>query len=233
MEASQPRGIRSFVLRAGRMTEAQRRALDILWPKYGCEFAAQPLDLDAIFGRAAPRVLEIGFGNGENVAALAQAHPERDYLGVEVHRPGVGRLLLAAEAAGLTNVKIICHDAVAVLEQQLAPRSIDETLILFPDPWPKKRHHKRRLIQMPFVELVASRLKPGGILRLATDWKPYAEQMFEVLTGCAALENLSSDGACAAPGDTRIATRFERRGQRLGHGVWDFAFRKKLPEPTH
>jgi len=226
-ETIHPRGIRSFVLRMGRITEAQQRALEVLWPRYGCEFADRPLDLDTLFGRAAPRVLEIGFGNGENLAALAQTHRERDYIGVEVHRPGVGRLLLAADAGSLTNLKIICHDAVEVLAEQLAAQSLDEILILFPDPWPKKRHHKRRLIQAPFVDLAASRLKPGGILRLATDWEHYAQQMLEVLRGCMALENLATEGAYVEPGATRISTRFEKRGQHLGHGVWDFAFRRR------
>jgi tRNA (guanine-N7-)-methyltransferase len=225
--AAHPRGIRSFVLRAGRVTAAQERALEALWPHCGVEFNPQPLDLDALFGRRAPRVLEIGFGNGENLAALAQAHADRDYLGIEVHRSGVGRLLLAIDSAGLTNVRVICHDAVEALEHQLVARSFDEALVLFPDPWPKKRHHKRRLIQPPFVALLASRLRPGGILRLATDWQPYAEQMLEVLSACPALENLSTTGSHVEPGAERITTRFEKRGQRLGHGVWDFAFKSK------
>src|SRR5262245_58528807 len=183
-----PRSIRSFVTRAGRITEAQQRALDELWPKYGVEFAPQPLDLAALFGRHAPRVVEIGFGNGENLAALATAHPERDYLGIEVHRAGVGRVMLAAETGGLANIRIACHDAVEVIEHQLPRDALDEILILFPDPWHKKRHHKRRLIQPPFVELAVSRLKHGGVLRLATDWEPYAVQMLEVLSANPTLE---------------------------------------------
>ena len=158
--------MRSFVTRAGRLTAAQERALLELWPRFGVAFASQPLDLDALFGRRAARVIEVGFGNGDHLAALAKAHPECDYLGVEVHRPGVGRLLLALEAQQLTNVRIVCHDAVAVLDEQIPPRSIDEVIILFPDPWPKKRHHKRRLIQAPFVALLTGRLKAGGVLRL-------------------------------------------------------------------
>src|SRR5688572_17445080 len=152
------RSIRSFVVRGGRITAAQQRALDELWPRYGVAFEPQPLDLDALFGRRAPRTVEIGFGNGEHLAALAGAHPERDYLGIEVHRPGVGHLLLAAERLSLSNVRASCHDAVEVLEQQFPPASLDEVLVLFPDPWHKKRHHKRRLIQEPFVELIAQRL---------------------------------------------------------------------------
>ncbi len=229
VEHPHPRSIRSFVVRTGRITPAQQRALAQLWPKYGVEFEPKPLDFDAVFGRRAPRVLEIGFGNGENLATLASKHPERDYLGVEVHTPGVGRLLLSVESLGLTNVRVICRDAVDVLEYQIPPDSLDEVLILFPDPWPKKRHHKRRLIQGPFVELLASRLAPAGVLRLATDWEPYAEQMLEVLRACPQLENLSEDGTFVPRPAERIPTRFEKRGERLGHRVWDLAFRKKAP----
>ncbi len=222
-----PRTIRSFVTRAGRITEGQQRALEESWPKYGVEFdGTRPLDLDALFGRRAPRVIEIGFGNGENLAALATAHPDRDYLGIEVHRAGVGRVMLAAETAQLTNVRIACHDAVEVLDRQLPSGCIDEMLILFPDPWHKKRHHKRRLIQSPFVELAVNRLKSGGMLRLATDWEPYAVQMLEVLSANPALENLSAEGGYIEKTTERITTRFEKRGQRLGHGVWDLAFRR-------
>jgi len=226
-EVTHPRSIRSFVLRAGRITEAQQRALEALWPKYGVEFEPSPLDLDALFGRSAPRVVEIGFGNGENLASLAQAHPDRDHLGIEVHRAGVGRVLNAVDNAALTNVRVICHDAVQVLEQQLAPQSLDEVLILFPDPWHKKRHHKRRLIQAPFVELAASRLKHGGLLRLATDWEAYGAQMLDVLGKCPLLENMSTSGAFIERPAERILTRFEKRGARLGHGVWDLAFRRR------
>jgi tRNA (guanine-N7-)-methyltransferase len=223
-----PRTIRSFVTRAGRITEAQQRALEECWPKYGVEFdGTRPLDLDALFGRRAPRVVEIGFGNGENLAALATAHPERDYLGIEVHRAGVGRVMLAAETAQLTNVRVACHDAVEVLEHQLPRECLDEILILFPDPWHKKRHHKRRLIQPPFVELAVSRLKHDGVLRLATDWEPYAVQMLEVLGANPHLQNLSPNSGYIEKPAERITTRFEKRGQRLGHGVWDLAFRRK------
>ncbi len=221
------RSIRSFVVRGGRITAAQQRALDELWPRYGVAFEPQPLDLDALFGRGAPRVVEIGFGNGEHLAALAAAHPERDYLGIEVHRPGVGHLLLALERLALSNVRASCHDAVEVFEQQLPPASLDEVLVLFPDPWHKKRHHKRRLIQEPFVELIAQRLKPGGRLLLATDWQPYAEHMLDVISRCAQLENLSPDGTFAPRPAEREPTRFEKRGHRLGHGVWDLAFARK------
>ena len=221
-----PRTIRSFVTRSGRITEAQQRALTELWPKYGVEFGAAPLDALALYGRDAPRTLEIGFGNGENLAALAQAHPERDYLGVEVHLPGVGRLLRALQAQQLGNVRVVCHDALEVLGQQLPPQWLQEILILFPDPWPKKRHHKRRLVQEPFARLAAARLAGGGVLRIATDWEPYAQEMLAALSAISTLENLSADGAFVARPAERQPTRFELRGERLGHRSWDLAFRR-------
>jgi tRNA (guanine-N7-)-methyltransferase len=218
------RPIRSFVTRAGRITPGQQRALDELWPVYGIEFTPATLDLPRLFGRSAPLTLEIGFGNGDNLAQLARTHPARDFLGVEVHRAGVGRLLLALENESLGNVRIVCHDAVEVLAQQLPHDCLDEILILFPDPWPKKRHHKRRLLQAPFAELAASRLAPGGVLRLATDWQPYAQEMLELLKATAGLENLAGSGGYAPRPAEREPTRFERRGERLGHEVWDLAF---------
>ena len=219
------RPIRSFVMRTGRMTVGQTRALEELWPRYGVEFSAEPLSMDSLFGRTAPRTLEIGFGNGEHLAALATAHPERDYFGIEVHRPGVGHLLLLASTNNLTNLRASSHDAVEVLRDQIAEGSLDEVLVLFPDPWHKKRHHKRRLIQTPFVELIASRLRQGGVLRLATDWKEYALQMLEVLSAAKTLfTNLSPTGDWMPRPEERAPTRFEKRGARLGHGVWDLAF---------
>jgi tRNA (guanine-N7-)-methyltransferase len=219
------RPIRSFVMRTGRMTVGQTRALEELWPKYGVEYSPAPLSLDALFRRAAPRTLEIGFGNGEHLAALAAAHPERDYFGIEVHRPGVGHLLLLTATNNLGNVRASSHDAVEVLRDQIAEGSLDEVLVLFPDPWHKKRHHKRRLIQPPFVELIASRLRPGGVLRLATDWEAYALQMLEVLTAADTLfANQSPGGDWMPRPEERVPTRFEKRGGRLGHGVWDLAF---------
>jgi tRNA (guanine-N7-)-methyltransferase len=221
------RPIRSFVMRTGRMTAGQTRALEDLWPRFGVEYSPTVLSLDAIFGRAAPRTLEIGFGNGEHLASLAAAHPERDYFGIEVHRPGVGHLLMLAATNNLTNVRASTHDAVEVLREQIAPGSLDEVLVLFPDPWHKKRHHKRRLIQPPFVELIASRLRARGVLRLATDWEEYAVQMLEVL-GAAKLRfnNLSPSGDWMPRPEERAPTRFEKRGTRLGHGVWDLAFQR-------
>jgi tRNA (guanine-N7-)-methyltransferase len=214
-----PRSIRSFVTRSGRITAAQQRALDELWPLYGLEFEPRLIDLDVLFGRHAPRTMEIGFGNGENLSALAALHPDRDYLGVEVHRSGVGRLMLSLQQLALHNVRIICHDAVEVLQTQIPAGSLEEILVLFPDPWPKKRHHKRRLIQPELVELLAERLTHGGTLRLATDWEPYAQHMRETLDACARLRG----GSVERPAE-RAPTRFEKRGARLGHGVWDFAY---------
>jgi len=218
------RSVRSYVTRAGRLTVAQERALATLLPKFGVAFDSQPLDLDALFGRRAPRIMEIGFGNGDHLAALAKAHPQCDYLGVEVHRPGVGHLLRAIEALELGNLRILCHDAVEVLEQQIPRSALDEVLILFPDPWPKKRHRKRRLIQRPFVALLSERLKKGGVLRLATDWEPYAQEMLEVLDAAPGLTNVAAPERFM-PRAERAATRFERRGERLGHAVWDLAYR--------
>jgi tRNA (guanine-N7-)-methyltransferase len=220
------RSVRSFVLRQGRATAGQERALTQLWPKYGVEYSPARLDLQALFGRAAPRMLEIGFGAGEALLEFATAHPEMDCIGIEVHRPGVGRLLLGAEASALRNLRVICHDAVEVLQQQLAPASIALVHIFFPDPWPKKRHHKRRLIQPPFVELLAKAIAPGGTLRLATDWEPYAQHMREVLDASAAFVNVASEAGFVVRSAERALTRFEQRGQRLGHGVWDLEYRR-------
>ena len=218
--------IRSYVLRAGRITPAQKQALETLLPRYGIPYAPEPLDLDAAFGRAAPRTLEIGFGNGDTLVRLAVRHPERDYLGVEVHPPGVGHCLRSIAAQELTNVRVIFHDAIEVLEHMIAPAALDEVLLLFPDPWPKKRHHKRRIVRPAFASLVASRLAPGGRFRVATDWEPYAASILEVLEACAALENAAPAGGCIERPE-REATRFESRGRRLGHPVFDFEFRRK------
>lgn len=221
------RRIRSFVLRAGRMTPAQERALTDLWPAYGLELGDAPLNLEALFGRRAPRCLEIGFGIGEVIGSLAQSHPGIDYVGIEVHRPGVGRLLLHAEQASLRNLRVICHDAVEVLQDKLADGAFDEILVFFPDPWHKKRHHKRRLVDPAFVALAAAKLRTGGVLRLATDWQDYAEQMLAVCNANLSLATLSADATYVARPDFRSPTRFERRGARLGHGVWDLAYSKK------
>ena len=226
------RRIRSFVLRAGRVTAAQERALTGLWARFGLDFTGAPIDLEAAFGRdrthpAASRCLEIGFGAGEVIGALAQGHPDVDYLGIEVHRSGVGRLLLHAEHAALNNLRVICHDAVEVLKIAVADDSFDEILVFFPDPWHKKRHHKRRLIDAHFIALLAAKMAPGGVLRLGTDWQEYAEQMRSVGNANDRLISLSPDGSYVARPDFRPPTRFERRGARLGHGVWDLAYVKR------
>ena len=220
------RTVRSFVMRAGRVTDAQQRALTELWPRYGLAYAETPLDLPSLFGNGAPCTLEIGFGNGEHLAARARNEPARNFLGCEVHRPGIGHLLRAAAAADLQNLRIISHDAVEVLQHQLTEGTLDEIQILFPDPWPKKRHHKRRLIQPEFATLAASRLRAGGRLHLATDWAAYAEHMRLVLGECPHLVVLDEVSA-AAPALERAATRFETRGLRLGHQVSDLLYRRR------
>jgi tRNA (guanine-N7-)-methyltransferase len=211
------------VLRAGRITQAQKRALAELLPRYGIPYAPAVLDLDRVFGRAAPRVLEIGFGNGDTLVELASSFPDRDFIGVEVHPPGIGHCLLAVESLGLANLRVVAHDAVEVLAHMIPPASLDEVLVYFPDPWPKKRHHKRRIVQPEFASLVASRLRPGGRFRLATDWEPYAAWMLEVLNASPDFTNAAPDGGCVERPE-RGATRFERRGRRLGHRVYDLDF---------
>ncbi len=209
------------------MTAAQERALAELWPRYGIDRREESLDLDQVFGRRARRCLEIGFGAGEVIGALAEAHRDEDFLGIEVHRPGIGRLLLHAAAAGLENLRVIERDAVEVLERNLADASLDEILVFFPDPWHKKRHLKRRLVDARFVALLAAKLRPGGVLRLATDWEPYAQQMLAVGAAEPRLRSLSPDGTYVARPALRPPTRFERRGERLGHQVRDLAFQRR------
>lgn len=223
------RPIRSFVLRQGRLSPAQARALDALLPRFGVDYAPNALDFERTFGRRAPVVLEIGFGMGETTAAIAQTHPQVDFLGVEVHAPGVGALLREVEARALTNVRIVRHDAVEVVAQMIPPDSLAGVHVYFPDPWPKKRHHKRRLLQRPFAELLASRLAPGGYFHVATDWQEYAEQILATLGAVRDLEN-PHPGFAARP-DDRPETKFENRGRRLGHGSWDTIFRKRTPHP--
>lgn len=219
------RTVRSFVRREGRLTPGQSKALELHWPRYGIEPPAAALDLAVVFGRTAPVVVEIGFGNGDHLLARAQAEPERDFLGIEVHRPGVGRLLHHAAAASVGNLKVACADAVEVIRDWLAPASLSEIQILFPDPWHKKRHHKRRLVQPAFAALLASRLAPGGRLHLATDWANYAEQMRDVLNADPALRNLVPDAGFSAR-EGRAVTKFEARGTRLGHAVFDLEYRR-------
>jgi tRNA (guanine-N7-)-methyltransferase len=223
------REIRSFVRREGRMTDSQKRAIDELWPRFGVD---APLDrghgplLQTIFKRAAPVALEIGFGNGEHLLTRAAAEPDRNFLGVEVHRPGVGRVLNRAAAANLSNLRVACADAVEVLRDWLPEASLAEIIVYFPDPWPKKRHHKRRLIQPQFAALAASRLAPGGLLKLATDWEPYAVHMLTTLDAEPQLANSAPQGGYVTRPAERPLTRFEVRGQRLGHAVFDLIYRR-------
>ena len=191
---------------------------------WGVPYAAAPLDFDNLFGRSAPRILEIGFGMGETTAEIARAHLENDYLGIEVHTPGVGSLLKQIAESGITNLRLIQHDAVEVLEHMIAPSTLDGVHVFFPDPWPKKRHHKRRLLQPPLVSLLASRIKPEGYVHVATDWEEYASQILEVLSAEPGLENTAS--AYAERPASRPLTKFEQRGLKLGHRVWDLVFRK-------
>ena len=210
------------MLRQGRVSNAQRRAMQTLLPTFGIAYAPAQLDLDAVFGRPAPKILEIGFGMGETTTQMALAHQHNDYLGIEVHTPGVGSLLRLIETHALTNVRIIQHDAVEVLHHMIAAGSLSAIHVFFPDPWPKKRHHKRRLIQPPLVHLLTSRLRPGGDLHLATDWEDYALQMLEVLSAETQLDNTAQDFS-ARPA-YRPLTKFETRGLKLGHRVWDLVF---------
>jgi len=218
------RSVRSFVLRAGRMGTGQARALEDYGPQFTVPYATALLDLDTAFGRVAPKILEIGFGMGDSTATIAAGHPDTDYLGVEVHTPGVGALLKRIGEGHLGNIRIIQHDAVEVLEHMIADASLDGIHIFFPDPWPKKRHHKRRLIQPDFVAKLAGKLKPGGYLHLATDWEDYAMQMLEVLSAERTLTNTAKDYAPRP--DYRPLTKFEKRGLKLGHGVWDLIFKR-------
>ena len=218
------RQIRSFVLRQGRFTEAQQRAFDTLWPRFGLDYTGQSRDYDAVFGRQALRVLEIGFGNGEALRFAAAQDPERDYIGLEVHAPGVGRLLNALAEDGSDHVRLYHHDAVEVLQHEIADGSLDEVRIYFPDPWHKKRHNKRRLIQPGFAALLATKLRVGGRLHAATDWQDYAEQMWDVFDATPGLRNRAGPRGHVPRPPWRPQTHFETRGQKLGHGVWDLVY---------
>ncbi len=218
------RTIRSFVRRAGRITRSQQRALDELWPVYGIDFERRLLDFEALFGRRAATVVEIGFGNGETLVEQAAANPDRNYLGIEVHEPGIGHCLLRADEAGLRNLRIIAHDAIEVLKAQVPPASLSRVNLYFPDPWPKKRHHKRRIVQDTFVDLVADRLAEGGTLNVATDWADYAEHIGEVLDRSDRFRLADRrEHAGEAPLD-RPQTKFERRGLRRGHRIFDWCY---------
>lgn len=236
---SRRKSIRSYVVRAGRMTEGQRKAFERFWPEFGLSLDAGQVDYDVVFGRHAPRVLEIGFGMGDSLLQMAAEEPDKDFIGIEVHPPGVGALVNNAGKAGLTNLRIYLADAVDVLNECIPADSLSRIQVYFPDPWHKKKHHKRRIIQPPLVELLASRLKEGGLLHLATDWQAYAEHMSEVLEAEPLLENCADAGALGAESVLvprplfvprpafRPITKFERRGERLGHGVWDLLYHRK------
>jgi tRNA (guanine-N7-)-methyltransferase len=221
-----PRKIRSYVRREGRFTPAQRSAFETLWPRYGLTVDSSSWDLSALFWRVSDVYLELGFGDGRAMKSMAMQHPENDYIGVEVHRPGVGRLMRELEEEGISNVRVVCEDGSEVLRQNIPENSLAGIMIFFPDPWHKKKHHKRRLIQSSFVHMAAQRLKPGGRLHLATDWEDYAEQMLEVLSAEALLENTDPGSSYVERPENRPLTKYEQRGVRLGHGVWDLVFRR-------
>ncbi len=225
-ETKAMRTIRSFVRREGRLTPGQQKALDELWPDFGLDDSGEELDLQALFGRDAPRVLEIGFGNGASLADMAKAQPEQDFIGVEVHRPGVGQLLKSIQTESLTNVRVACTDAVELLKRRIRNQSLDRIQIYFPDPWHKKRHNKRRIIQPAFVNVLADKLKHGGYLHLATDWEDYAIQMLADVSGNERFHNTSLTGDYIERPAYRPLTKFEQRGHRLGHGVWDLLFKR-------
>jgi len=225
MSERQLRKIRSFVRRPGRTTAAQRRALETLWPRFGIAAATSTLDLPTVFGRSAPVILEIGFGDGEALFTSAVNHPELDHLGIEVHEPGIGHLLILLERAGLTNVRLIAADAVEVLGGGIEPKAVAAARLFFPDPWPKKRHHKRRIVQPEFAEKLARVLAPGGLAHFATDWAQYAEHIEGVMAQSERFAALSPEAAAADPLSARPPTKFERRGRRLGHEVRDLFYR--------
>lgn len=229
-DAPARRPIRSFVLRQGRLTTAQQRAFAEHWSRFGIDYQGRTRDFHAVFGRSADKVLEIGFGNGEALAFAAGRDRDRDYIGVEVHRPGVGRLLNTLAGQALDNVRIYNHDAIEVLRDEIAPDSLQEIRIYFPDPWHKKRHHKRRLIQPGLAGLLVERLRPGGLLHLATDWREYAEHMWTVLDAEPGLRNRAGPGGASPRPDWRPQTHFETRGRRLGHGVWDLLYDRVQPD---
>jgi tRNA (guanine-N7-)-methyltransferase len=228
LEPTPPRReIKSFVKRIGRMTDGQKRAIADLWPRYGLDYTGTPRDLHAAFGNAAPIVLEIGFGNGEALFAAAHADPARNYLGIEVHEPGIGRVLKDAAAADLHNLRVMRVDAVDVLRHEIQTGALAELRLYFPDPWHKFKHHKRRIVQPAFVALVASRLAPGGLFHLATDWAPYAEHMCDVLEANPDFKNQLAPRQFSPRPPWRIETHFQKRGERLGHGVFDLLYERR------
>ncbi|NUY57166.1 tRNA (guanine(46)-N(7))-methyltransferase [Salinivibrio sp. MA351] len=218
------RKVRSFVRREGRLTKGQEQALNESWPTMGIDFDATELDWQQVFGNDNPVVLEIGFGMGASLVEMAKNAPEKNFVGIEVHTPGVGACLMAAREAGVTNLRVMCHDAVEVFEQMLPKESLDTVQLFFPDPWHKKRHHKRRIVQLPFAEMVRDKLKMGGVFHMATDWENYAEHMIEVMEAAPHYQNIAKEGYYVPRPEERPLTKFEQRGQRLGHGVWDIKY---------
>ncbi|WP_394200182.1 tRNA (guanosine(46)-N7)-methyltransferase TrmB [Shewanella waksmanii] len=220
------RKVRSFVLREGRLTKGQAQAFEQQWPTMGLDYSPEPLDLTAVFGREADTVLEIGFGMGASLVEMAKAAPELNFIGIEVHKPGVGACLAEAAEAGVTNLRVFHHDAVEVLENSIKPASLARVQLFFPDPWHKKRHHKRRIVQPEFVQTIRQALKLGGVFHLATDWENYSEHMLEVMSAAPGYKNQSETGDVVPRPDHRPLTKFEARGHRLGHGVWDLMFER-------
>ncbi|KOC89692.1 tRNA (guanosine(46)-N7)-methyltransferase TrmB [Winslowiella iniecta] len=220
------RRIRSFVRRQGRLTKGQQHALDNYWPVMGVEYQALPVDLVDLFGREGPVVLEIGFGMGASLVTMAGNNPQQNFLGIEVHSPGVGACLGSAHEAGVDNLRVMCHDAVEVLENMIPDNSLRMVQLFFPDPWHKARHNKRRIVQVPFAELVMRKLKLGGTFHMATDWESYAEHMLDVMSSIEGYQNQSADNTYVPRPESRPLTKFEQRGQRLGHGVWDLMFER-------
>jgi tRNA (guanine-N7-)-methyltransferase len=228
LHPQQRRPVRSFVLRQGRVTTAQERAFVELWPRYGVEWRpGSVLEPQRLFGSHQPLILEIGFGNGGALLTLAERHPDRNYLGVEVHRPGIGHLLLEIRRRALTNVRVLRADAVELLESGLSSASLEGVYLFFPDPWPKKKHHKRRIFNARFMRLLARALRRGGALQVATDWEPYAQEMLRLLTTDPRFENSAQTGGFSPRPADRPLTKFEQRGRSLGHGVWDLVFRRR------
>lgn len=221
-----PRRIRSFVLRQGRLTRGQQRAFDLHWPELGIGYRAQLLNLEALFGNPHPVYLEIGFGNGESLAAMARDNPQNNFIGIEVHGPGVGHLLMKLEEYGCSNVRVCRHDAVEVVRDMIPDASLAGVFLFFPDPWHKKRHHKRRIVQPAFVELLGHKIRPGGFLHAATDWEDYAQHMLAALQTSPRFRNTATQGDFVPRPGYRTQTRFEQRGLRLGHGVWDLIFER-------
>lgn len=218
--------IRSYVIRGGRMTPGQKNAFERYWPDFGLSLFAGRLDNERCFGRQAPTVLEIGFGMGDSLFTMAQEQADTNFIGIEVHPPGVGSLINNAGKAGLSNIKVYMADAIDVLDDCIADQSLDRFQLYFPDPWHKKKHNKRRIVQLPFMQTIYNKLKPEGVIHMATDWEPYAQHMMEVLTLLPGVENMAGQYLFSPRPDFRPVTKFEKRGERLGHGVWDLMFRK-------